>query len=59
VVLNWGGAPPQGGVDRFQRGREPLCALQQGHLINNLTNEYICAYNLLVSGGLTSGGVVA
>jgi len=34
VVLNWGGAPPQGGVKKFLEGREPLHALQLRKILN-------------------------
>ena len=47
VVLNRGGAPPQGGVKKFLGGNDPLHALQHGKLLNgnaslsNVTPELI------------------
>jgi len=34
VVLNQGGAPPQGGVKKFLGGSEPLHALQHRKILN-------------------------
>ena len=39
VVLNRGGAPPQGGVKKFPGGREPLHARQHGKFFNG--NVYL------------------
>jgi len=65
VLLNRGGAPPQGGVIKFQGGARPPCALRNmDSFINKLTDKYICLHKFFVfkgawhKGQLLKGGAV-